>query len=60
MPKSWKRRRREEFLAKWPLEDQVEALIENADGRPAKLNKILTDKADIETRIPETPRGPVA
>lgn len=46
MPKSWKRSRKAEILADWPLDLQLEALTEAASGNDSKLNNL---KGHIKT-----------
>jgi len=44
--------RRQQYLKKWPVEDQLEAYAENAMGRPGKLNKMLEDFTEIRRGLP--------
>lgn len=40
-------RRKVEYLARWPVERQLEALSEAAMGRPEKLNEMKKDLSEI-------------
>jgi len=50
MSKSANRKRREEILAKWPVHAQLEALVEDREGRPEKLDALRTDVASIKEK----------
>ena len=45
--------RKEEYLTSLPIEDQLEALIENAIGRPEKLNVIISKIQKIKEKYPK-------
>lgn len=47
--------RQRRYLAAWPVEKQMEAHAEAADGRPAKRDQMLADLADIKTSLPYPP-----
>lgn len=44
--------RKEEYLTSLPIEEQLEALMENAMGRPEKLNAIISKIQKIKEKIP--------
>ena len=44
--------RKEEYLNSFSIEEQIEALMENAMGRPEKLNIILSKIQKIKEKIP--------
>ena len=45
--------RREEYLTSLPIEEQLEALMENAMGRPEKLNAIASKIQKIKEKHPK-------
>ena len=45
--------RKEEYLASLPIADQLEALMENAMGRPEKLNAIASKIQKIKEKHPK-------
>ena len=47
-----RKQRREEYLARYPIEAQLEALTEAAQGRPEKLNELLKGLSDIRESLP--------
>lgn len=47
-----KRRRQEEYLRCWPIEQQLEALSEALDGRPQKVDQMTADFAAIRQAFP--------
>lgn len=47
-----RKRRQAEYLARWPIEKQLEAHSEAAMGRPEKLNKMTEDFAAIREALP--------
>lgn len=46
-------RRRAAYLARYPVESQLEALTEYADGRPEKLNEMLSGMDRIRAELPK-------
>jgi hypothetical protein len=46
-PEEIRERRKREYLARWPVERQLEALSEAAMGRPEKLNEMKKDLSEI-------------
>lgn len=46
------RRRRAEYLSRWPIDKQLEAHGEAAAGRPEKLNAMTADFASIREALP--------
>lgn len=46
-------RRRAAYLARYPMETQLEAYAENAAGRPEKLNEMLAGMNEIRARNPK-------
>jgi hypothetical protein len=46
-------RRRAAYLARYPIEAQLEAYAENAAGRPEKLNEMLSGMDEIRARNPK-------
>ena len=47
-----RRQRKEEYLARYPIEIQLEALTEAAQGRPEKLNELLQGLSEIRESLP--------
>ena len=47
-----KRKRKAEYLSKYPIEIQLEAITESAQGRPEKLNELLQGLAEIRESLP--------
>ena len=45
-------RRRQCYLERWPVEAQMEALVEASSGRPEKLKKMQEDFAEIRRVLP--------
>jgi hypothetical protein len=45
-------RRKDEYLAAWPIEKQMEAHSEYAQGRPEKLRQMTADFAKIRANLP--------
>ena len=45
--------RKEEYLTSLPIAEQLEALIENAIGRPEKLNAIASKIQKIKAKYPK-------
>jgi hypothetical protein len=46
-------KRRVDILDAWPIYNQLEALTENENGRPEKLNLLLSDIDGIKTKYPK-------
>lgn len=44
--------RKEEYLSKYPIEIQLEALTEAAMGRTAKLDELVKGLSDIRETLP--------
>lgn len=56
-----RRRRQTEYLARWPVDKQLEAHSEAAAGRPEKLAAMTADFAAIRKSFPFTaPEEPPA
>jgi hypothetical protein len=53
MPKSWKRKRREEYFSAWPQEKQNEAVIDALKGNSSKLNQLHADFKVIKGNNPK-------
>lgn len=53
MSESYRRARKRELLALWPMEKQMEALLEKELGRPQKLNKLKADLQAIRQKHPK-------
>ena len=53
MSKSWKRSRKESFLAEWPMHAQLEALTDAAAGDPTKFDRMRADFAEIKKLYPK-------
>lgn len=47
--------RQRRYLAAWPIEKQMEAHAEAADGRPAKRDQMLNDFELIKGSLPYPP-----
>ena len=47
-----RKKRKEEYLSKYPIEIQLEALTEAAQGRLEKLNELLQGLAEIRESLP--------
>ena len=47
--------RKRRYLAAWPVDKQMEAHAEAADGRPAKRAQMLADLAAIKAALPYPP-----
>jgi hypothetical protein len=45
-------RRKTAYLAAWPIEKQMEAHSEHAQGRPEKLQQMTADFARIRANLP--------
>lgn len=49
-----RKRRQSEYLARWPVDKQLEAHSEAAAGRPEKLTSMTADFASIRETYPFT------
>lgn len=47
--------RQRRYLEAWPLEKQMEAHAEAADGRPQKRDQMLTELGAIKASLPYPP-----
>ena len=47
-----RKKRKEEYLSQYPIEIQLEAITEAAQGRPEKLNELLQGLAEIRESLP--------
>lgn len=56
-PEEVRRRRQEEYLARYPIERQLEALTESAQGRPEKMNELTQGLAAIREALPFAEEG---
>ena len=53
-PEEIRERRKREYLARWPVERQLEALSEAAMGRPEKLDEMRRGLLEIREALPFT------
>ena len=51
-PEEIRERRKREYLARWPVERQLEALSEAARGRPEKLVEMRRGLLEIREALP--------
>ena len=51
-PEEIRERRRAEYLSRWPVERQLEALSEAAMGRPEKLDEMRRGLLEIREALP--------
>ena len=51
-PEEVRKKRQKEYLERFPVEVQLEALTEAASGRPEKLNELLQGLAEIRESLP--------
>ena len=51
-PEEIRERRKREYLARWPVERQLEALSEAAMGRPALLDEMKRGLLEIREALP--------
>ena len=51
-PEEIRERRRAEYLARWPVERQLEALSEAAMGRPELLDEMRRSLLEIREALP--------
>jgi len=47
-----RKKRKEDYLQRFPVERQLEALTEAASGRPEKLNELMQGLAEIRRALP--------
>ena len=47
-----RKNRKEEYLSQYPIEIQLEAITEAAQGRPGKLNELLQGLSVIRESLP--------
>jgi hypothetical protein len=52
-----RKKRKAEYLSKYPIEIQLEAITEAAQGRPEKLNELLQGLAEIRGALPYAEEG---
>ena len=51
-PEEVRKNRQREYLERYPVERQLEALTEAAQGRPEKLNELMQGLAEIRGALP--------
>ena len=51
-PEEVRNKRQKEYLERFPVERQLEALTEAAQGRPEKLNELMQGLAEIRGALP--------
>ena len=51
-PEEVRKKRQKEYLERYPVEKQLEALTEAAQGRPEKLNELMQGLAEIREALP--------
>ena len=51
-PEEVRKNRQREYLERYPVERQLEALTEAAQGRPEKLNELMQGLAEIREALP--------
>ena len=56
-PEEIRERRKREYLARWPVERQLEALSEAAMGRPEKLDEMKQGLLAIREALPFSEEG---
>lgn len=44
--------RKEAYLKLWPFEKQLEAMLDNGNGRPEKMDRMAADFAAIRASLP--------
>lgn len=57
MSKSWKRARRESYLAAWPVHRQLEAMQDAVNGDSSKLQAMNEEFAAIRAANPKPESG---
>jgi hypothetical protein len=56
-PEEVRKNRQREYLERYPVERQLEALTEAAQGRPEKLNELMQGLAEIRGALPYAKEG---
>ena len=56
-PEEVRKKRQKEYLERFPVERQLEALTEAAQGRPDKLNELMQGIAEIRRALPFAEEG---
>lgn len=56
-PEEVRRKRQKEYLERYPVEKQLEALTEAAQGRPEKLDELMQGLAEIRGSLPFAKEG---
>ena len=56
-PEEVRKKRQKEYLERYPVENQLEALTEAAQGRPEKLNELMRGLAEIRGALPFAEEG---
>ncbi len=51
-PEDVRKKRKAEYLQRFPVDAQLEALTEAASGRPEKLNELMQGLAEIHGALP--------
>ena len=51
-PEEVRKNRQKKYLERYPVERQLEALTEAAQGRPEKLNELMQGLAEIREALP--------
>ena len=51
-PEEVRKKRKAEYLQRFPVEVQMEALTEAASGRPEKLDELMQGLAEIREALP--------
>jgi len=52
-----RKKRQKEYLVRFPVDIQLEALTEAAQGRPEKLNELMQGLAEIRGALPYAKEG---
>ena len=56
-PEEVRKKRKAEYLQRFPVDAQLEALTEAASGRPEKLNELMQGLAEIRGALPFAEEG---
>ena len=56
-PEEVREKRQKKYLQRFPVERQLEALTEAAQGRPEKLNELMQGLAEIRGALPFAEEG---
>ena len=56
-PEEVRKKRQTEYLQRFPVDVQLEALTEAAQGRPEKLNELMQGLAEIRGALPYAKEG---